>query len=160
MIRTRRRLCQGIAVAAAQPALALAGEGDIVVGQIGPFTGIPVPDALQLNQGIKACFAQINERGGINGRRVSFFDVDDTYSGDGFAKAFGQAMQRKPVALLDPVGSAALKRMLDDKMLDQSDVIVLNAIPGAEALRNPGHPKLFHIRAGDRRRSRRSCSTR
>jgi len=150
MIRTRRRLCQGIAVAVAQPALALAGEGDISVGQIGPFTGIPVPDALQLNQGIKACFAQINERGGINGRRVSFFDVDDTYSADGFAKAFAQAMQRKPVALLDPVGSAALKRLLDDKMLDQSDVIVLNAIPGAEALRNPGHPKLFHIRAGDR----------
>jgi len=137
-------------LAAAQPTLALAGDGDIVVGQIGPFTGIPVPDAPQLNQGIKACFAQINERGGIGGRRVAFFEVDDTYSADGFVKAFGQAMQRKPVALLDPVGSAALKRLLDDKMLDQSDVIVLNAIPGAEALRNPGHPKLFHIRAGDR----------
>ena len=81
---------------------------------------------------------------------MSFFELDDTYSADGFAKAFGQAMQRKPVALLAPVGSAALKRMLDDKMLDQSDVIVLNAIPGAEALRNPGHAKLFHIRAGDR----------
>ena len=147
---TRRRLCEGVLVAAAQPTLTLAADGDIVVGQVGPFTGIPVPDALQLNQGIKACFAQINERGGIGGRKVAFFDVDDTYSADGFAKAFGQAMQRKPVALLDPVGSAALKRMLDDKMLDQSDVIVLNAIPGAEALRNPGHPKLFHIRAGDR----------
>jgi ABC-type branched-subunit amino acid transport system substrate-binding protein len=109
-----------------------------------------VPDASQLNQGIRACFAQVNERGGINGRRVAFFDVDDTYSADGFAKAFAQAMQRKPVALLDPVGSAALKRMFDDKMLDQSDVIVLNAIPGAEAFRNPGHPKFFHIRAGDR----------
>lgn len=137
-------------LAAAQPTLALAADGDIVVGQVGPFTGIPVPDAPQLNQGIKACFAQINERGGIGGRRIAFFDLDDTYTADGFVKAFGQAMQRKPVALLDPVGSAALKRMLDDKMLDQSDVIVLNAIPGAEALRNPGHPKLFHIRAGDR----------
>ncbi|HEX6721450.1 MAG TPA: hypothetical protein VF107_07760 [Burkholderiaceae bacterium] len=26
---------------------------DIVVGQVGPFTGIPVPDAPQLNQGMK-----------------------------------------------------------------------------------------------------------
>jgi branched-chain amino acid transport system substrate-binding protein len=147
---TRRQLFGSVLAAAAQPTLALAADGDIVVGQIGPFTGIPVPDALQLSQGIKACFAQVNERGGISGRRISFFELDDTYSGDGFAKAFNQAMQRKPVALLDPVGSAALKRMLDDKMLDQADVIVLNAIPGAEALRNPGHPKLFHIRAGDR----------
>jgi len=147
---TRRRLCEGALVAAAQPTLALAGEGDIVVGQVGPFTGIPVPDAPQLKQGTKAAFAQINERGGIGGRRIAFFDVDDTYNADGFVKAFTEAMQRKPVALLNPVGSAALKRMLDDKMLDQNDVIVLNAIPGAEALRNPGHPKLFHIRAGDK----------
>ena len=150
MLITRRRLCEGVLLAAASPTWATAADGEIVVGQIGPFTGIPVPDALQLNQGIKACFAQINERGGVGGRKVAFFELDDTYNGDGFAKAFAQAMQRKPVALLDPVGSAALKRMLDDKMLDSSDVIVLNAIPGAEALRNPGHPKLFHIRAGDR----------
>ena len=151
MAWTRRRWVGSmLAASAAQPLQAEAAEGDIVVGQIGPFTGIPVPDAPQLNQGIKACFAQLNERGGIAGRRIAFFEVDDTYSADGFAKAFGQAMQRKPVALLDPVGSAALKRMLDDKMLDSSDVIVLNAIPGAEALRNPGHAKLFHIRAGDR----------
>jgi ABC-type branched-subunit amino acid transport system substrate-binding protein len=150
MALTRRRLCEAVLLAAAQPALSLAADNDIVVGQIGPFTGIPVPDAPQLNQGIKACFAQVNERGGIGGRKIAFFELDDTYSADGFVKAFGQAMQRKPVALLDPVGSAALKRLLDDKMLDQADVIVLNAIPGAEALRNPGHPKLFHIRAGDR----------
>jgi ABC-type branched-subunit amino acid transport system substrate-binding protein len=147
---TRRRMCEGVLVAAAQPTLTFAADSDIVVAQVGPFTGIPVPDALQLNQGTKAGFAQINERGGIGGRRVTFFDVDDTYNADGFVKAFGQAMQRKPVALLNPIGSAALKRLLDDKMLDQADVIVLNAIPGAEALRNPGHPKLFHIRAGDK----------
>jgi ABC-type branched-subunit amino acid transport system substrate-binding protein len=149
MALTRRRACQSVLIATASPVLR-AADNDIVVGQIGPFTGIPVPDAPQLNLGIKACLAQINERGGIGGRRVSVFEIDDTYSADGFAKAFGQAMQRKPVALLSPVGSAALKRMLDDKLLDQSDVVVLNAIPGAEALRNPGHPRLFHIRAGDR----------
>jgi branched-chain amino acid transport system substrate-binding protein len=150
MALTRRHWCATVAAAAVQRSLALDAEGNIVVGQIGPFTGIPVPDAPQLNQGIKACFAQVHERGGVGGRRVSFFEIDDTYTVDGFVKAFGQAMQRKPVALLDPVGSAALKRLLDDKLLDSADVIVLNAIPGAEALRSPGHPKLFHIRAGDR----------
>ena len=129
---------------------AAAADGEIVVGQIGPFTGIPVPDAPQLNQGLKAAFAQINAHGGINGRKVSLFELDDTYTGDGFVKAFAEAMKRKPVALLSPVGSVALKRMLDAKLLDGADVVVLNAIPGAEALRNPGHSRLFHIRAGDR----------
>jgi ABC-type branched-subunit amino acid transport system substrate-binding protein len=28
--------------------------------------------------------------------------------------------------------------------------VILNAIPGSEAFRSPGHPRLFHLRAGDR----------
>jgi len=147
---TRRRFGECMLAAVAAPALAQGAEGDIVVGQVGPFTVLPVPDAPQLNQGMKACLAQVNERGGINGRRVSFFEIDDTYSAEGFVKAFGQALQRRPAALLSPIGSSALSHALNDKLFDQADVIVINAIPGAEALRNPGHPKLFHIRAGDR----------
>lgn len=123
---------------------------DIVVGQIGPFTGLPAPDAPQINQGAKAYFAQLNKAGGINGRKVVFFELDDTYKPDGFVAAFEQAMQRKPVALISPVGSAVLQRMFTDKLLDKHDVLIMNAVPGAEAFRNPGHPRLFHVRAGDK----------
>jgi ABC-type branched-subunit amino acid transport system substrate-binding protein len=123
---------------------------DIVIGQVGPFTGLPVPDALQISQGAKAYIAQVNKAGGVHGRKISYFEVDDTYKPDGFVAAMEQAMQRRPVALISPVGSASLKRMLDDKLLDKYDVVVMNAVPGAEALRNPGHPRLFHVRAGDK----------
>lgn len=123
---------------------------DIVIGQVGPFTGLPVPDALQISQGAKAYIAQVNKAGGVHGRKISYLEFDDTYKPDGFVAAMEQAMQRKPVALISPVGSASLKRMLDDKLLDKYDVVVMNAVPGAEALRNPGHPRLFHVRAGDK----------
>lgn len=123
---------------------------DIVLGQIGPFTGLPVPDAIQVNQGIKAYVAQVNKAGGIQGRKISFFELDDAYSADGFVARMDEAMQRRPVALISPIGSAAIKRMLDDKLLDKYDVVIMNAVPGAEALRNPGHPRLFHVRAGDK----------
>lgn len=122
---------------------------DIVIGQIGPFTGLPVPDATQINQGAKAYFAQVNKAGGVHGRKLSFFELDDTYSPDGFVARMAEAMQRKPVALISPVGSASIKRMLDDKLLDKYDVVIVNAVPGAQAFRNPGHPHLFHVRAGD-----------
>lgn len=122
---------------------------DIVIGQIGPFTGLPVPDATQINQGAKAYFAQVNKTGGVHGRKISFFELDDTYSPDGFVARMGEAMQRKPMALISPVGSASIKRMLDDKLLDKYDVVIVNAVPGAQAFRNPGHPHLFHVRAGD-----------
>lgn len=123
---------------------------DIVIGQVGPFTGIPVPDAPEVNQGLKAWAAQINKAGGINGRKVVVFEIDDTYKPDGFVSALERAMQRQPVALISPIGSASIQRMLNDKLLDKYDVVFMNAIPGAEPFRNPGHPKLFHVRAGDK----------
>lgn len=138
----------GFAVFLGLPRIAQAQ--DIVLGQIGPFTVLPVPDAIEVNQGIKAYVAQINTSGGIHGHKLSLFELDDRYSGDEFAARFAEAMQRKPVALISPIGSVALKRMFDDKLLDKYDVVVMNSIPGAEAFRNPGHPRLFHVRVGDK----------
>jgi branched-chain amino acid transport system substrate-binding protein len=122
---------------------------EIVLGQIGPFTVLPVPDAPEINQGIKAYVNEANKQG-IRGRKISVFEADDRYAADGFVEQFKKSLEKKPVALLSPIGSNALKRMLDDKLLDNADVIVMNAIPGAESFRAPGHPKLFHIRAGDK----------
>lgn len=122
---------------------------DLVVGQIGSLTEKPVPEVVQLGEGMKALFAAVNERGGINGKRIDFFQLDDALSPDRFVAQFAEAMKRKPIALLSPYGSPAVQRMLADKLLDNADVVVLNAVPGAEAFRKPGHAKLFHVRAGD-----------
>lgn len=147
-LRIQRR---GLLAAAAASALARTGWAaePIVVGQIGPFTGMPAPDAPELQQGISAAFAQINASGGIHGRQLNLFELDDGFKDDAFVRQFAEAMKRRPVALLAPVGTRSVRRMLDDKLLDREDVLVLNAIPGADSLRNPGHPRLFHVRAGD-----------
>jgi branched-chain amino acid transport system substrate-binding protein len=136
----------GVLFIASAPALAK----EWVVGHVGPFTVLPVPDAVQVGEGASAFFSAQNDRGGINGERIDFFQLDDAYNADKFTQRFQEAMARHPVALLSPLGSASVKRMLDEKLLDGADTVVLNAIPGAEALRKPGHAKLFHLRAGDR----------
>ncbi|HZY15880.1 MAG TPA: ABC transporter substrate-binding protein [Ramlibacter sp.] len=123
---------------------------DIVLGQVGPFTVLPVPDAPEINQGIQAFVKQANAAGGMHGRKFNFFELDDRYSAAGFIEQFDKAAQRKPVALLSPIGSAALTAMLKEHLLDKADMVVVNAIPGAESIRTPGHPRLFHIRAGDK----------
>jgi branched-chain amino acid transport system substrate-binding protein len=148
-----QRVLQGLASAACLSLslmAPMAGAQEVLLGQVGPFTVIPVPDAVEINQGIKAYVAQVNKAGGVRGNKVGFFDLDDKYSADGFVEQYGKALERKPVALLSPIGSAALSRLLADKMLDKSDMVIVNAIPGAESLRNPGHPHLFHLRAGDK----------
>lgn len=145
----RRHLLQA-ALAGSLPLFAHAQEAsDIVVAQIGPFTVLPAPDAKELNEGLKAAFDEINDKGGIGGRRIQLISMDDTYTFDGFKARLDEVMPKKPVALLSPLGSATLKGLLDSKLLDSLDIMILNAVPGAGVLRDPGHPKLFHIRAGD-----------
>lgn len=132
-------------------ALAAAAQSgaDIVIGQVAPFTNIPVTEATEINQGATSYLAQLN-KAGVQGRKVTLFKLDDEYNADKFVERFASAMEKRPVALISPIGSTAIKRMLDDKLLDNADVVVMNAIPGAESLRNPGHRKLFHVRAGDK----------
>ncbi len=125
---------------------------DIVLGQIGPFTGVPVPDARQISQGARAAVAHVNRAGGVAGRRIAWFELDDTLSPAVFAEQLDAAMQRKPVALISPWGSGAVQKMLGDRLLDRHEVVVVNAVPGADAFRNPGHPRLFHVRASDQQK--------
>lgn len=122
----------------------------IVVAQVGPFTVLPSPDAKEVNEGARAWFAQVNKAGGVRGRPIEVFELDDKFNAEEFSRQFDVAMQRRPVALLTPIGSAALNKLVNDKLLDKHPVAIINAIPGAEPFRKPGHPRLFHVRASDR----------
>jgi branched-chain amino acid transport system substrate-binding protein len=132
-------------VGAAQAAFAQ----NIMVGQIGPFTGLPSPDATEINQSAQAYFDQVNAAGGVGGRKIEFFKLDDKFNGDEFVKQLAVAAEKNPIALITPIGSAALQRAMKDNLFDKYDFVVVNAIPGADIFRKPGHPRLFHIRASD-----------
>ena len=123
---------------------------EIHVAQIGPFTGLPSPDAHEINAGANAFFESINAAGGVNGRRFALTKYDDGFNGDKFVQQFAAVKaERKYVALLSPIGSAGIGRSLKEKLFDDANLVVINAVPGSDALRNPGHPMLFHVRAGD-----------
>ena len=143
------RRCLAVSLLAMGSLVHAQGKPDVVLGQLAPFTGLGVPQAPEINQGITAYLMQAN-KSGMLGRKMSLFTLDDEYKVDKFFAQFHKAMEKSPVALINPIGSVALKRMLDQKLLDSADVVVMNAIPGAESLRNPGHPKFFHLRAGDK----------
>jgi ABC-type branched-subunit amino acid transport system substrate-binding protein len=130
------------------PAVVLAADLELL--QIGPFTGASGSDAADLSVGIRAAFAQANARGGIGGNKLVLSTADDRYDGAEFTRQFNSAMQRKPLALMSPLGLGAMRALLDGKLLDQQDLVVINAVPGATPFREPGHPRLFHLRASDR----------
>lgn len=127
-----------------------AAAQDIHVAQIGPFTGLPSPDAHEINAGASAFFDSINAADGVKGRRLKLTRFDDAFNGDKFVQQLEAVKaEQKYVALLSPIGSAGIGRALKDKLFDDANLVVLNAVPGSDALRNPGHPMLFHVRAGD-----------
>jgi branched-chain amino acid transport system substrate-binding protein len=121
----------------------------IVVSQVGPFTGLPSPDAQEVHDGATAYFAEVNSKGGVGGRKIEFLKFDDQFKGDEFIKQLEAAAAKKSIALITPIGSAALQNALKADAFSKYDFAVVNAIPGADIFRNPGHPRLFHIRASD-----------
>jgi len=122
----------------------------ISLAHIGPFTGPAATDARDLNTGMLAYLAQVNAKGGVAGRQLELLTLDDRYDRAEFARQFSQAQSKRVVALLSPLGLGAMRALLDDKLLDGSDLVVVNSLPGSTPFRSPGHPRLFHLRASDR----------
>lgn len=149
----RRRLLQAAGATALLSPLGArrAGAADrLLAVQIGSLAEpAAVPEAVQLGEGMRAAFAAVNARGGINGQQLELLQLDDGNDLGRFEQRFAEALAQRPLALLSLYGSPTVQRVLQKRMLDAADTVVLNAVPGAEAFREPGHPKLFHLRAGD-----------
>ena len=122
----------------------------LTVAQIGPLVGPAASDTRDLSAGIQAHLAEVNARGGVSGQQLSYFLLDDRYEAAEFERQFEAAMQRRPVAVLAPLGLNALRTLLGARLLDRHDTVVINAVPGATSFRTPGHARLFHLRASDR----------
>ena len=72
-ISTYRCWAQSAAlVFACSAVFTVATAQEIKVGQVGPFTVLPSPDAHDINKGAQAYFNDINANGGLRGRKISF----------------------------------------------------------------------------------------
>src|SRR5207244_8136735 len=86
-MRTRvlRILATGVTLCLAQFSLAqfAAAQGvtadKIVLGQAAVFTGPAAQLGIQMRNGIKAYFDFVNEKGGVNGRKLELVTEDDQY---------------------------------------------------------------------------------
>ena len=76
---TRRRvLSSAAATAVALPGWALAQQTEPWrIGQTAALTGPLAFPFVEMNKGIAAAFQEVNERGGIDGRRLQFTSADD-----------------------------------------------------------------------------------
>ena len=125
-------------------------QNEIVVAQVGPFSGPLAVNGIANFVGAQAYFQAVNARGGIGGRMIRFVKEDDAYKPEETVRLLKLVAERdKPVAFVNLLGSANASAMLNGKVLDQLGIPVVGLTPGSEALRKPGSPHLFHLQAGD-----------
>jgi ABC-type branched-subunit amino acid transport system substrate-binding protein len=147
MLRTAALL---LSIAALLPAPAGAQNGvfpdRIVLGQAAVFTGPAAQLGIQMRNGIKAYFDDVNAKGGVHGRRLELVTEDDRYE-----QAVAPGASRKLIeehrvfALLGYVGTPTGVAHLP--VVTQAQVPLVGMFTGAEVLRVPFNRYVFHVRA-------------
>ncbi|WP_227820551.1 ABC transporter substrate-binding protein [Ramlibacter tataouinensis] len=146
----RRTFCAAAMAASLAPAARAAEAGisdrEIVLGQIialsGPLAAL-TPDIVQ---GSAAWFNSVNEKGGVHGRKIRVITLDDGYVPANTVKAAQQLIEEEQTfALLNLTGTGNVAAILP--LLEKEGMPLLGPITGANALRSPTPPNVFHLRA-------------
>lgn len=140
-----RNVLAGMALMAALPAPA-----ELTVAQVAPMSGpIAAADGKSTNLGIRVALDAVNARGGVHGQKIVLRTLDDEYKPERTVELIRKEGAADTLALLLPVGSVSMAKVLKEKVLESARLPVVGIIPGAELLRTPLNPYLYHVRAGD-----------
>ena len=148
MSRTIKLLICGLALAWASLADAEVGVSSdrILIGQAAVFSGPAAQLGIQVRNGILSYFNYVNERGGVNGRKLELVTEDDGYDPARAPAASRKLIEEKKVfALMGYVGTPTGVAHLP--VVTQAKVPLVGMFTGAEALRVPFNRYVFHVRA-------------
>ncbi|MBX3611582.1 MAG: ABC transporter substrate-binding protein [Hydrogenophaga sp.] len=145
-----------MAAAVAAPALSLVATGaraqvagltdtTLVLGQSAPFSGAAEQLGLQFHLGAQLFFEQVNNKGGINGRRIELRRLDDGYEPDRCVANTKQFISEGVFALFGYIGTPTSVVALP--LATQAKVPFVAPFTGAESLRDPFNRYAIHVRA-------------
>ncbi|MBI3150217.1 MAG: ABC transporter substrate-binding protein [Betaproteobacteria bacterium] len=128
---------------------AASARADLLVAQVVPMSGPIGVEGVAYNSGIRIALAAANALGGVHGQKIALETRDDEYNPLRTVAEVQRLGRSEALALIMPVGSPALTRLLAEKILEGVGMPVIGVVPGAEPFRKPHHPHLYHVRAGD-----------
>ncbi|SEL90751.1 ABC-type branched-chain amino acid transport system, substrate-binding protein [Roseateles sp. YR242] len=140
------RQLSAVAGASALPVLpAFADTNKILLGQSAPLSGPAKELGEQFRDGAQLAFEYINQRGGVNGRRIELRSLDDGYEPERCAANTRKLLDEGVTALFGYVGTPTSLAALP--LATAARVPFFAPFTGAEALRTPFNRYAFHIRA-------------
>lgn len=123
---------------------------DIKLGMSAAFTGAIRGLGIELYRGSMAYFREINDRGGVHGRRIALIPYDDQYNPVATILNTARLVQDDDVfALFDYVGTPTVTRILPQLRKSQDrNAFLFFPFTGAQPQRTPPYDKLaFNLRA-------------
>jgi ABC-type branched-subunit amino acid transport system substrate-binding protein len=137
-----RMTLAGAALAMAQ----LGQAAQIVVGQVGPMSGLDANQGRAYAAGMQLVFTGINKAGGVNGHTFTLVRKDDGGRPEDTVSATRQLLaEDKPLVLAGYFGSRNITDLVSSGVLEK-DKIALVGYRSAEI--RPDTPLLYSVRAG------------
>ena len=127
-------------------------DTSISIGMTAPLSGPNGAYGLEMKEVIGAYFKQINDAGGINGRKLELFSMDDGYETDRAVANTKALINNKNVfAMLASYGSSPTTAAMNDAF-GPAKVPLIGTISGADSIRqspkdNPNNRYMFNVRA-------------
>lgn len=137
----------GLAIAATH-AYAVPGVSTdtILLGQSVALTGPVGQLGKEYRDGADLWFEQVNAHGGVHGRKIKLLSMDDASETSRAIANTKQLIDDKGVfAIFGQFGTGVIRETLP--LTAQRGVPVIAPFSGADALREPGDPNMFHVRA-------------
>ncbi len=137
------------APAPAAPSVQGVTPDSIVFGLAAPFSGPSKELGRQMKVGLEAAFAQVNDAGGIHGRKLVLVPEDDGLEPSRTPIALRTLWEKRKVfALVGNVGAA--NAMASVPFVLERRTLLLGAFSGAQVLRrDPPDRYVFNLRASD-----------
>jgi ABC-type branched-subunit amino acid transport system substrate-binding protein len=121
-------------------------EDTILIGSSSALGGHASFLGSQYTLGSKAWFNEINAKGGVHGRKIQFLTYDDAYDPDRTVSNTKKLISDDQVFMLfDYVGTPTSVKIID--LIHETGTPAFGFFTGAEALRTPFRPNIFHVRA-------------
>jgi len=120
-------------------------DTQILIGTSAALTDFAQFYGVQYLHGALSYINAVNDRGGVHGRKIRLLAMDDKYSP---AQAVGNTLKLiqdyKVFALFNYVGTPTSVKIID--IVHAAKIPALGFLTGAEELRSPDRPYLFHVR--------------
>jgi branched-chain amino acid transport system substrate-binding protein len=135
------------AAALSQAALAQGVSADkILLGQSVALTGPAAQLGIQMRNGLKAYFDDVNAKGGVHGRKIELLTLDDGYEPARTVPNSKKLIEQDKVfALIGYVGTPTSVPVIP--IITEAKVPFVGPFTGAESLRAPFNRYIFHVRA-------------